>query len=483
MPQYADGWRTRGSRARVLGEARPAEGGRAAVAARAPAFAPSFPGLAALAGLARGMPWQGIAWSLPLVGLLVYIWSATTYSVPLGEPAMILALVGLLFQRQPLRVPSFLLLFAAFVAWAALGYTMSEYRSLVADRLDVLVRVGLIALVLVNAVRTRAEQRLFMFFFLGAYALYPVRGTIFNYIGGYTVFGRALWNYIFANPNDLAALTLLQLSMALALLQREPKGWPRLAAVAGLFVLPVVILLTQSRGAIIGLAVFALFVLFGQRKQRRLRTVGIFVAVAGVIFIFAPASVWDRLGGLRNATDTEQLDKVDQEGSAEQRFEIWKVARTVFADNPVIGVGVGAYASAHYEYARSGRFKPTARGRKDAHSTYLTLLAETGVLGFVLSMSLFGVVVLRAERVRRRARRVALLEAAQQILYLEVGLLAFFTAAIFASYAGLAFTYVHLALLWTVVTSTEDEVALLESGARPLAARPVMAARPVASRG
>jgi integral membrane sensor domain MASE1 len=103
-------------------------------------------------------------------------------------------------------------------------------------------------------------------------------------------------------------------------------------------------------------------------------------------------------------------------------------------------------------------------------------------------MSLFGVVVLRAERVRRRARRVALIEAAQQVLYLEVGLLAFFTAAIFASYAGLAFTYVHLALLWTVVTTTEEEVALLESGARPLAARPlaarpVMAARPTVSRG
>jgi hypothetical protein len=71
---------------------------------------------------------------------------------------------------------------------------------------------------------------------------------------------------------------------------------------------------------------------------------------------------------------------------------------------------------------------------------------------------------------------VQLIEAAQQILYLEVGLLAFFTAAIFASYSGLAFTYVHVALLWTVVTTTEEEVRLVESGPRPLAARPAATA-------
>ena len=477
MPQYAEGWRTRSSRVRTIG------GGVPAVAGGAPRPGPGSPSspsglLAALNSFARGLPWQGVAWSLPLVGLLVYIWSATTYSLPLGEPAMIAALVGLLFLRAPMRVPGFLVLFALFVVWGAVGLTSTSYPDSVVDRLDVLARVGLIALVLVNAVRTRTEQRLFMFVFLAAYALYPVRGTIFNYVGGYTVFGRALWNYIYANPNDLAALTLLQLSLALALLQREPKGWPRLAALAGIFVLPVVILLTQSRGAIIALAVFALAAFAGHR--RRGRALVTLVAVAVAIGVFAPSSVWDRLGGLRNATDTEQLSRVDREGSAEQRFEIWKVARAIFADHPVFGVGVGAYSSAHREYARTGDFKETAGGKRDAHSTYLSLLAETGVVGFGLFVAMFGWVALYARRVRRRAHAL-LPQAAQQIRYLEIGLLAFFTAGIFASYAGLAFTYVHLALLWSVVRSTEEELALLDAGAVrvPIAAR----ARGLGARG
>jgi len=459
MPQYAEGWRTRSSRARAFGGRVPElSGGRAAAAAPAPVAQAGL--LATLNAFARGMPWQGIAWSASLLGLLVYVWSATTYSVPLGEPAMIVALCGLLFLRAPLRVPAFLILFCAFCAWGVLGLSSTRYPASVVDRLDVLARVGLIALVLVNAVRSRAEQRLFMFVFLGAFALYPVRGTIFNYVGGYTVFGRALWNYIYANPNDLAALTLLQLSLALALLQREPKGWPRLAAIAGIFVLPVVILLTQSRGAILALALFALAALVGQR--RRGRALLTLAAVAIAIAVFAPSSVWDRLSGLRNATDTEQLSRVDREGSAEQRFEIWKVARSIFAEHTVLGVGVGAYSAAHREYARRGDFKATAAGARDAHSTYLSLLAETGIVGFALFAAMFGSVALYARRVRRRAR-LLLPQAAQQIRYLELGLLAFFTAGIFASYAGLAFTYVHLALLWTVVRSTEEELALLDA--------------------
>jgi O-antigen ligase len=300
-----------------------------------------------------------------------------------------------------------------------------------------------------------------MLVFLGGYALYPVRGTIFNYVGGYTVFGRALWNHIYMNPNDLAALTLLMLGLALAFYVREPKGWPRLAAIAGLFLLPVVILLTQSRGTLIALGIVMLIVLAGHRKQL-LRTLLVLSAVGIVGYLFAPAAVWERLGGLRGVTDTERLEEVDS--SAEQRYEIWKVARTVFADHPVMGVGAGAYPATHLQYTRTGNFKPTAFGAKDAHSTYLTLLAENGVVGLLLFLGIFGATIRWADRVRRRARAV-LPRSAQQLFYMELGLIGFFLAGVFASYAHLAFAYVHLALLWCVARSTEEELQALDGTA------------------
>lgn len=401
-----------------------------------------------------GAPWQNVGWSVSLVGLLGYIWAVTTYAVPIGQASMIIAIVGLAMQREPLRFPPFLWIFAAYLGWALVGASMTEYPQQVSVRIELLWKVGLIALVVVNALRTRAQQRLFMFVFLGAFALYPTRGALFNYFGGYTVFGRAIWNYIYANPNDLAALTLLQLGMALAIYVREPKGWPKLAAIAGTILLPFVILLTQSRGAFLAIVAFGLLLVAGQR--RRVRTLVIVAIVGAIVAIAAPDSLWDRIGGLRSATDTETLREVDPEGSAEQRYEIWKVARKIAREHLLVGVGVGAYPQAHLRYAMDSEFKPTALGARDTHSTYLNVLAESGVVGLVLFLALFVSVFLYAERVRRRVR-AALPASGQQILFLELGLMSFLLAGIFGSFSGLAFLYIQIALVWAVTDSIERE--------------------------
>lgn len=462
MRRTAGGWRTLRSAQRVG-----AGSGYPAPVAEEP-IAPLMPPTGAQpADLATGMPWQNVGWTLTLAGLLVYIWSVTTYSVPLAQPGMIVAILGLAIQGGAFRFPPFLWLFAAYLGWALVGASVTEYPAEVAKRIDLFWRVGLIALVVVNALDTRARQRMFMFAFLGAFALYPARGTLFNYFGGYRLFGRALWNYIYANPNDLAALTLLQLSMAMAIYVREPKGWPKLAAMAGMVLLPFIILLTQSRGAFLALAATALLLIAGQRK--RARTLVIVATVGAVVAMAAPDSLWERIGGLRHVTDTEELREVDQEGSAEQRYEIWKVARKIIRENLVMGVGVGAYPQAHLRYSMGSEFKRTAMGTRDTHSTYLNVLAESGVVGLALFLGIFGSVAYRAERVRRRARNV-LPSSAQQIFYLELGLLAFFLSGIFGSYAKLAFVYVHASLLWAVTDTIERELAARPSPARRVAA-------------
>ena len=72
----------------------------------------------------------------------------------------------------------------------------------------------------------RAQQiRFFLAFWLACFAFYPVRGALFNYyLYHENLFGRAIWNYIFSNPNDLAAFCILQLSMALGLYAIEEQG-------------------------------------------------------------------------------------------------------------------------------------------------------------------------------------------------------------------------------------------------------------------
>ncbi|MDB4882080.1 MAG: hypothetical protein JWL95_846, partial [Gemmatimonadetes bacterium] len=214
------------------------------------------------------LPWRGVKWTLVYVGLLGYIFTITTYRAPIGDVSMAIALIGLMIQKDRFRMPGLLIGLGVFLAWCVVGYSITEEPQMVMVRLQVVAKLWVIALVAANALRTRAQIRFFVVFWLACFAFYPVRGSLFNYyLYRETVAGRAAWNYIFSNPNDLAAYCILQLSMALGLLSLEKRGPVRLGTIAGLAVIPFVILLTRSRGAFLGFAAFILMVLVGHRKR------------------------------------------------------------------------------------------------------------------------------------------------------------------------------------------------------------------------
>jgi hypothetical protein len=86
------------------------------------------------------------------------------------------------------------------------------------------------------------------------WGMYPIRGTIFSFFLYHgDVQGRAAWNYIYANPNDLAGLCLLQLSMALGMLASREARVGALGMKFAVALLVLIIILTQSRGAVIAL--------------------------------------------------------------------------------------------------------------------------------------------------------------------------------------------------------------------------------------
>jgi probable O-glycosylation ligase (exosortase A-associated) len=395
--------------------------------------------------------WPVVRWSLAFVALLAYLHVIVTYRFPIGDFAMGAALIGLAFEPKGVRWSGFWLLMVGLLLWAALGYLVSPWPWAVVNSLETLWKLVLIMLVVVTALNDRSRIRVFLLAFVLFYAMYPARGAIFNYfLGGYTIFGRAVWNHIYRNPNDLAALTLLALSMASGLLVTERNRLIRKAALAAVVVLSLVVLLTQSRGAFVGLAVFGLFALMGQRSKARVIAMVCVVLVGAVLLL--PDTAWSRFGMVAQIgrQGSESLSTLDDKGSAEQRFAIWRTAVRIIKDHPVTGVGLGAYGPAN------ARYSPELGGR-DTHSTYLNVLAEQGVPGLLLLFTLIASVVIPAERVRRKLKDLRP-HSARQLLLLELGLLAFLVAGIFASYARLTFFYLHLAVIWALARAHQQEM-------------------------
>ena len=389
-------------------------------------------------------------WNLALIGFCMYTIATVTYVAPIGQAGMIVALVGLLFGKDRVRLPLPLIFFGAYYLLGVATSPMAFYQVMVKQEIEDMARVGLIFLVGINVLHDRTRLRFYLFLYLAAFGLYPVRGALFNqFIYNASELGRIAWNQTFENPNDLAAFLLVPMGLSIGVFYTEKHRYVRYAALLGVSLIALIVFMTQSRGAILALGVFGLFVL--ARAKKRLRMLPVIAVMGLVIALFAPDSVWTRLRNLKTATGSGELKKANDLGSAEQRFEIWKVAVSIWKEKPILGVGLGAYAIEHWRRARSNTetFNPTARGGRDAHSTYLRVLAELGVIGFVFFMGIFVSMYIYASRARKIIMRSDP-DGERQIFFAQAAFLGYGVAAIFGSWAHIPFTYMNVAILYCI---------------------------------
>ncbi|MFZ2882325.1 MAG: O-antigen ligase family protein, partial [Candidatus Moraniibacteriota bacterium] len=135
-------------------------------------------------------------------------------------------------------------------------------------------------------------------------------------------------------------------------------------------------LLTFSRGGYLGLFFGAIivFLMFWKKLKKQYRlSVGV-VFLLGSLILLIPSPISGRF-----------FSSFDfKEGSNQGRLETWKEAGEIILKNPIIGVGIGNY---------SLEIKATADYREPiyAHSLYLDIAAETGLIGL---FSWLGIILL-----------------------------------------------------------------------------------------
>lgn len=362
---------------------------------------------------------------------------------------MVLALACLVFGRDRIRFPAPFWWGVAIVVWAFGTSFFAMAHEVARDTLVERIKVMLIFLVVMNAIRTEKQLRFYLLVVIGSFMIYPARGALLNYIHGDLLQGRATWNFIYSNPNDLAAMAILAmgaaLSIATAKAQAKAVRWSAAACAA---ILILVTLLTESRGGFVGLVV-GLGPPVLVRAVRRPGT-PIYALIALTIGLaILPDTLWVRLSGMADLTSTSTLSEADKTGSAEQRWQIQQTAWKIFTDHPVLGVGLGCYELANDKYAPD-------LGPRDTHDTYLNLAAELGLPGLLLWLALVASVLLRARRSQRGKAGIPTV----RIIWLKYAFYGFLLAGIFGSYSGLTMCYLVLGTLWSAATLTQSEPAI-----------------------
>lgn len=126
------------------------------------------------------------------------------------------------------------------------------------------------------------------------------------------------------------------------------------------------IILTGTRGAAVASVPTLILILWSlRRSSSRRRFIGWTMLGLGIlgVMLFAPPEMVQRIGG--------SVDDVLQGDSLSGRRDIWADSLETFADHPIAGVGLDSHReSSIYD--------------KEAHNTILSILVESGIVGFVL---------------------------------------------------------------------------------------------------
>jgi O-antigen ligase len=277
--------------------------------------------------------------------------------------------------RRPHLFHAFILM---FILWNAISVFWSPFTADTLQRVKTYIQIFLLMLIVWEMFQKPSDLTAgLQAYILGAFV--AIASTIYNYLtGNVSVVYEGRYSASGVNAVDLALILILGLPIALELFFEAGKDgrssiwkWINLAYIPlALFA----ILLTGSRTSLIAAVPFGLFIVLSSKitpRQKMVTFVSLLVT-ALVLLPFVPSALLDRLGTIGSSIGSKDLGG---------RVQLWLEAIDVFSRHPLTGIGGGA-------------LDPTIGSA--AHNTFVSVLAETGSIGFILFLIILVTVFVHA---------------------------------------------------------------------------------------
>jgi probable O-glycosylation ligase (exosortase A-associated) len=388
----------------------------------------------------------------PYIGVLLWTWVGyfnpqeftwgIASKIPIALLVALATLAGLIFTPRkrfpPLKLETILL----FMLWLWFCVTTANvYFSPVLnhhweDSVISLWQVSKILLMVFVAMALVTDSKRIRLWYLvtaGSFAFFALKGTVFGLVtsGEDKVYGPK--NSMIYDNNDFGLAMNMALPMFVAFARTEQSRILRwgfwLAVPMGM----VAVILTYSRGAMLGLAC-VLFLLVMKSKHRVLPLLATGAVVLGVL-TFAPAQWTERMHTLGN---------VERDKSAQARFHSWAFAYRLFLDHPITGGGFQTFTAPLYR-----QYNMLADKVQGPHSIYFQILGEHGLPGLMIFLALIASCMLSCRRLRREFAE----SPGKEFLasYADMVQLGLFTFLISGTFLGRAYFDLFYQLVATVV--------------------------------
>ena len=286
-------------------------------------------------------------------------------------------------------------------------------------------------------VMTKERLRGVLLVTAGSLGLLAVKGTLFGIRTG----GESrVWGPpdSFLSDNNAFGLALnMCLPLLFFLASQEKRRWLRIGLYITFVCAVLAVLLTYSRGGLLGLAV----VLMAIMLKTRHKVVGTALAIvaAVVVFSYAPDAWMNRMS---------QFASGDLDASAEQRLVSWGTAWNFSHDHPITGGSFDVLPNVVVFQRYQPRPLPLGFPSSGPHSIYFQLLADQGFPGLILFLFLIGSCFWSLWKIRRQARYLpSATYLADYAHMVEVSILGFMVSGAFLGFVYLDVIYEMIGLV------------------------------------
>ena len=309
--------------------------------------------------------------------------------------------------REHFQVPRELLAFAALLlAFGIATFFATDRSAAFAETLDLVSFTAVVALLIVLLDTPEWLRRAAWAVVLGSGLLAVVAihqqltgnfSSSYGGLAGVLRDGDAVRSAGPLNPNTFGQVLATSAVLAFYLACIETRRWGRLLAGGIAVACTAGVVYSQSRAALVALAIGALAI--GALRGVRLRVLALAATAAVVLGLLAlPQTLVQRVGALADIVTTNPVALQDTalRGRAAENL----AAVRMWTGNPLVGVGPDNFEIRYLGYSAAIGIDPRPEER-GAHNLYLESLAETGLLGALAFFSILGLALTGAWRARR----------------------------------------------------------------------------------
>ena len=397
----------------------------------------------------------------PAIGVFLWVWVSImaphrmtfgfAYDFAFAQLIAIATLIGILFSREPRRLPVTPVTVVLFLllVWINVTTFFALDTSQALPMWERVMKVQFMVFVTLYVLHTKQHINVLIWVTALSVGFYGVKGGLFTLRGGG---GEGLvWGppgSFIEDNNSLALATTMTIPVLYYLVLQTSKRWLRWSLLGAVLLCGFSVLGSYSRGAFLGIA--AMIGSLWWRSRAKFVTAFALALLIPVAIGFMPEKWVERMWSIQT---------YDQDASALGRINAWMMAINLANDRPLVGGGFEIYNEKVFS-----RYAPDQSDIHAAHSIYFQMLGEHGYVGLALFLLLWFLVWRDASWIIRQSRSLGELRWAFDLArMIQLSLVAYAVGGAFQNQAYFDLPYELLIALVLTRVLVEKEIKTLES--------------------